>query len=598
MEARKVLQLVRKWFWLIVLAVLIGGIAGLAVSLLQPKIYESDTTLYVNSPGRSDNEAVLGDEEAAKAFAQIPQSNSVLTAVLRTVGDKSLSLLQLSSMVSVSNTPSTQYVFIGVRDSSPERAARLAAEIARQSIIRFETAATGGDQTRQFVQQQMNSLASEIKNLQQQLAQAQSASNTALIDQLNTKLSEDRTLYNELLTSYTSMSSIQVTVVQPATIPQIPVGLGKGVAIAMGMLVGLIVIVGVIILIEQTDDVVRTPEKVNQATGLSTLMTIAYLPAIAKQFPQLHVHDEFAGNGHQRLIENVDTVVLEPAEVKQARLLMRRSESTGDTSQEDVGLAEVSQTPWMGGHYDLADETVKRLPAITEQDLVGKVNFKVQEKATNGYQLPEEFLTLGVLLSDESGQLTASGSKVRSLLITSPENGDGKTLIASQVALGLARIGTEVILVDANMRKPQVHNVFNLSGRVGLSNRIGLSSILTNGVKVETYPLFDVLQKTDEPNLTILPSGPVIDSPSGLLSSVRMTAILNLLSKKAFVVIDSPAVLTSSDSVILAKKCDGILLVADARRTSTSKLNRTLEILTRVNMSILGVILNRAGNER
>src|SRR5205807_3232624 len=234
--------LVRKWLWLIILAVLIGGMAGGAVSYLQPKIYESDTTLYVNSPGRSDYQAVTGAEEAAKAFAQIPQSQSVLVAVLRAVGDKSLSLRQLSSMVIVAYTLNTQYVTIGVRDSNPERATRLTTEIARQSIAQFETAATGGNQTGQFVQQQMNSLTSEIKNLQQQLAQAQRTPNTALVDQINTKLSEDRTLYNELLNSYTTMSSVQITVVQPAEIPQNPVGLGMVVAIAMGLLAGLIVI--------------------------------------------------------------------------------------------------------------------------------------------------------------------------------------------------------------------------------------------------------------------------------------------------------------------------------------------------------------------
>ena len=576
LEARKVLRLVRKWLWLIILAVLIGGMAGGAVSYLQPKIYESDTTLYVNSPGRSDYQAVTGAEEAAKAFAQIPQSQSVLVAVLRAVGDKSLSLRQLSSMVIVAYTLNTQYVTIGVRDSNPERATRLTTEIARQSIAQFETAATGGNQTGQFVQQQMNSLTSEIKNLQQQLAQAQRTPNTALVDQINTKLSEDRTLYNELLNSYTTMSSVQITVVQPAEIPQNPVGLGMVVAIAMGLLAGLIVIVGVIILIEQIDDIVRTTEKVYQATGLSTLMTIAYLPTIAKHFPQLHVYDEDKSNGHHQVSENGDTIKLDPAAVKQARLLMRRwDELKENTSQEAIGLVNVPETLPTGDQHEVTDETTQRMSTITK----------------------EEFLTLGVLLSDESVQLTAKGSKIRTLLITSAENGDGKTSIASQVALGLARIGTQVVLVDASMRKPEGHNVFNLSKRVGLSNSPGLSSILTGNGKVETTPLFDALQKTDEPDLTMLPSGPVVDSLSGLLSSSRMTAVLNLLSENTLVVIDGPAVLTSSDAVILAKKCDGVLMVADARRTSASKLKQAFEILTQMNVCIPGVILNRANKE-
>jgi capsular exopolysaccharide synthesis family protein len=352
--------------------------------------------------------------------------------------------------------------------------------------------------------------------------------------------------------------------------------------------------VGIIILIEQIDDIVRTPEKVNQATGLSTLMTIAYLPTIAKHFPQLRVYEEDQSNGHHQVSENGDTIKLDPAAAKQARLLMRRwDELKENTSQEAVGLVNTPETL----PIEDPDETTKPISTITKQDIATRVDSKVRDKASKGYRLPEEFLTLGVLLSDESVQLAAKGSKIRTLLITSAENGDGKTSIASQVALGLARIGTQVVLVDASMRKPEVRNVFNLSNRVGLSNRPGLSSILTGNGKVETSPLFDALQKTDEPDLTMLPSGPVVDSLSGLLSSSRMTAVLNLLSEKALVVIDGPAVLTSSDAVILAKKCDSVLMVADARRTSASKLKQAFEILTQMNVCILGVILNRANKE-
>ena len=194
--------------------------------------------------------------------------------------------------------------------------------------------------------------------------------------------------------------------------------------------------------------------------------------------------------------------------------------------------------------------------------------------------------------------MTTSSNHNRSLLISSPEDGDGKTLIASQLALGLARVGVEVVLVDANLNKPEIHSIF------GLSNTTGLSSILSssqngNSTSHLVDQTFAALQETHEPKLSILTSGPAVDSSPELLSSTRLEAIIHLLSEKAFVIIDGPAVLTSSESVILANKSDGILIVVDARHTTASKLNLSLEMLTWVNTNILGVVLNQVskGNE-
>src|SRR5947209_5740291 len=133
MEARHILGLARKWLLLIILASFVGGIAGLVVDFFKPKVYEATTTLFVSSPNHSDYNTLLGDQETAKALALFPQSNSVLLATLHIVGDRSLSQSQLASMISVDNNRDTQFVLIRVRDSSPNRAARLATVIAEQS---------------------------------------------------------------------------------------------------------------------------------------------------------------------------------------------------------------------------------------------------------------------------------------------------------------------------------------------------------------------------------------------------------------------------------------------------------------------------------
>ncbi len=536
-QIHSIIELVRKWLWLIILACLLGGAAGYIVSHFQPKIYEAQTTLYLSTVGQSDNQTILGDQQAANAFANLPLTGPVLLATLKAVGDSSLNPTQLSSMITVSNTLGSQFVVIKVRDRDPHRAALLATELSRTSIAQFEAAAMGNDQAKQFVNLKKDMLEKEINNLDQEInnMQSQANPNTNLLNQLKASRDEELSLYTQLLATETNMSNIQVTILQEAEIPQKPVSPVTALAVALGILVGLITIVGVIILIEQSNNILLTPAKVYAATGLLTLITVNRQPAIEKRLPSLSTRDHELARYHE---------------------------------DEEV--------------------TYGRLPISVATQTLAPVS---KSKGLHKFQLPEEFLTLGVLLRGERSQLAARTNDMKTLLITSPEEEDGKTLIASEIALGLARTGVEIILVDANLRNPQVHKIF------GLSNSLGLRSVLMSSyIDYRESPtidmIFETLQNTSEPNLVVLPAGPVTDSPSELLSSPAMTTIINQLSQKAFVVIDSPSVLSSSDAVILANKSDGILIVVDARSTTDSKLSQSIEILNRINENTLGVVLN------
>jgi capsular exopolysaccharide synthesis family protein len=634
-EIRNVLSLARKWLRLLLLACLLGGAVGFVFGLLQPKTYQGETTLYVSSPNHIDYNTVVGDQQAAKAFALFPQSSSILEAALKKVDDKSLSLTQLKSMVSVQNDLDSQFVIIRVRSSDPKLATQLVAAIAAQSMAQFEASVSDGGKM-QFLQDEVVKLGTEIKNLEvllttvqgrgtsfndpatqaariseikdelsglrqlyielvttettsgatsflldqvnrvqaeitslenilTSLQQGQGTSSNdptvqaAYINQLKDELSGLRQLYIQLVTSYGNLTSPQVTILQPAQVPDKPVGPGPVLAAALGMLAGLVAILGVIVFIEQTDDVLRTPAKVAKATGLPTFITVKYLPEVAGQTSWLNGHQPGAGV----------TVTVKPVTA-----LIRPASS-------------------LESKYRMMEESAKRLAVMTKQ-APHTVNMRLTNRAVWGFELPESFLTLGVLLNRDSKQEDSSASYRRSLLITSPENGDGKTLIASQIALGLARIGVKVVLVDSNLRNPHIHRLF------GISNQTGLSTILSpdnNGAGQVADSIFSVLQQTPEPNLTILPGGPPIDSAPTLLSSSRMGDILQQLSQNAFVVIDGPAVLTASDAMILASKSDGILMVVNACHTTAVKLNQSLEMLSRLHVPVHGVVLNRVGKQ-
>ena len=563
MQPRYILGLVRKWLWLIILAALIGGAVGAGVDYILPKKYEADATLFVSSPNHIDENSVLGDQQAARALANFSQSNSVLQATLNSLHIHDLTLPQLTSMVTVQNDLDSQFVIVQVRDKDSQRAAKLASEIAKQSETQFQSKtinSTGAE----FVLYQIRTIPKEISQLKQELSNIQGQSvngtytpeQTALINQLRASVDELQQSYIQYVNTYDTLNGIQVHLLQDAQVPQKPVGAGSAVAIAIGMLVGLIAIVGVIIVIEQTDDILRSPSKVEKATGLRTLITVRHLHITTNQAVLL--------NGHNP--ENENTITLQPFAAK--------------------------GTHFIADQREIFDDTAKRLAIATRQVQSVSVDSRTRGRTSTGFQVPETFLTLGVLLRGERSQLTSSSNHNRSLLISSPEDGDGKTLIASQLALGLARVGVEVVLVDANLNNPEIHSIF------GLSNVTGLSSILSSSQNGDSSShlvdrTFAALQETHEPKLSILTSGPAVDSSPEILSSTRMKAIINLLSEKAFVIIDGPAVLTSSESVILANKSDGILIVVDARHTTASKLNLSLEMLTWVNTNILGVVLNQ-----
>jgi len=291
LSIRYILWLVKKWYWLIILAALIGGTVALGVNHIQPKVYAATTTLYVSSLNRNDYQTVLGAQQAAKAFTLFPQSDKVLQATLDTLRAPNLSLSQLSSMISVQNTLNTQFVSITVSNGDPRLAAQLASEIAKQSIAQFMASQNNNIQNQQFIQQQMASIQSEINSLQEQLARAQlgtpTPAKTELVNGLTTKLNNEQLYYSQLLSSQVNFSSFQVIVVQQPEIPTSPVGLSKSLAVAIGVLVGLVVIMCVILFMEQTRGimVIRPGDQImvlDQNTGLPSSIRIEELSAIKK----------------------------------------------------------------------------------------------------------------------------------------------------------------------------------------------------------------------------------------------------------------------------------------------------------------------------
>lgn len=173
---------------------------------------------------------------------------------------------------------------------------------------------------------------------------------------------------------------------------------------------------------------------------------------------------------------------------------------------------------------------------------------------------------------------------LRSLVVTGSLPGEGKSTTAANLAVALARAGQPVALLDADLRRPSVADLFALPGG------IGLTSVLIGDVA-----LTDALQvwRPDLP-LRILTAGPLPPNPSELLSSSRMAALVEELTDGGHtVVIDSPPLLPVTDAAILARVTDGALLVVRARSTRSDQVLAAIESLAAAGAPLLGTVLTR-----
>jgi succinoglycan biosynthesis transport protein ExoP len=171
------------------------------------------------------------------------------------------------------------------------------------------------------------------------------------------------------------------------------------------------------------------------------------------------------------------------------------------------------------------------------------------------------------------------------ILVTSALPREGKTTAAANLAVTLAQLGDKTVVVDADLRKPGVGRLLNMSG----GNYAGLSSYLAGASSLE---LVTVPHPTI-PNLAAIPTGPLPPNPADLLSSHKLADAIEELRKKfKFIVIDSPPVMAATDAVILSVQTDGVLLVVRSGETPKEAFTRTRDLLVSVKCNILGVVLN------
>jgi capsular exopolysaccharide synthesis family protein len=178
----------------------------------------------------------------------------------------------------------------------------------------------------------------------------------------------------------------------------------------------------------------------------------------------------------------------------------------------------------------------------------------------------------------------ASDSKLETLVITSPSQGDGKSTISVNVALAMAELEPRVLLVDGDLRRASIHT------KLRVKNERGLSDVLVGRAKLD-----DVVQKTKYPGLDILTSGTPTPNPIKLLESQRMDDMLAEAAKQyRCVIVDTAALSVNLDAAVVSRKVDGTVVVLSAGTTDLREAKSALRRLNQVGVkNILGFVLNR-----
>jgi capsular exopolysaccharide synthesis family protein len=184
--------------------------------------------------------------------------------------------------------------------------------------------------------------------------------------------------------------------------------------------------------------------------------------------------------------------------------------------------------------------------------------------------------------------LSAPGAPPKTILVTSGQAGEGKTTTVVNTAISLAQLGSSVLIIDCDLRRPATHKIF------GIDSTHGLSTYLSQNIDVE-----GLIHKLQIPNLSLLPCGPVPPNPAELISSLRMKDLLKSLAERYdHILIDSPPLINVTDPVILSSMVDGVIMVVHGGKSPRTIVQRARQELLGVGAKIFGVVLNNVDMNR
>ena len=575
MEIKQYFYLFKRWLWLILLGGILGVAAGYVYSDYQTPIYQTSTRVMVSSSpqGLSSNPyAFYYDQQLAETYVQILTTRPVLEGTAEYLGYP-VSVGQITTQ----QVSGSQILRVTVEDSNPEHAAAIANQLVQVLIERNESLQAG-----QYAASEEN-LQSQIDTVEEQIAQFQ-----ADLDNLST-----RSLSEQIEQVRGQMEPLQSEVAQ----------LQKDIALLTPANTQ-----------ERRVKVAEMQSRLDQLLPLLDLYQQIYTNLVVLGSPGESVHNQDAVIAQlQSTLELYQQIYLNLINSREA-LRLSRLQNTPNVVQIEaapvptnpirprpvntmamagvVGLMLMAGGVFLIEYLDDTLRTPEDVERVLELPVVGYIAEMQYAKGSEEYlyvarqprsPVSEAFRSLRVNL-----EFASVDAPLRTILVTSPGPGEGKTTVSANLAAIIAQGGKTPMLLDADMRRPRVHKLLNLTNRVGLSDLFrehinpGTISHNWNGHK----------------NMQIITSGSLPPNPAELLGSGRMEAILRELATLVdVVIIDSPPAVVT-DAQVLAAKVDGILMVIQPGKTDADAALAMREQFERAGGHMLGVVFNRIPRNR
>jgi succinoglycan biosynthesis transport protein ExoP len=223
-------------------------------------------------------------------------------------------------------------------------------------------------------------------------------------------------------------------------------------------------------------------------------------------------------------------------------------------------------------------ERVLRVPTLGHIPMIEEEGLRLIRDISTFSPLMEAYRSLRTNIN-----FAAVGSELHSLVITSSVPAEGKSTTVANLAMAMALDNKQVIVVDADLRRPSIHKLFKKDSSPGLTDLL-----------IGTHTIDEVIQDTNVPGVRVIPAGSPPPNPAELLGSAAMGHVLEALEQSCDIVLfDSPPTLAVADAVVLASRTDGVLLLVGYGETKKTSTKKAIEILSRANANLLGVVLNR-----
>ena len=316
--------------------------------------------------------------------------------------------------------------------------------------------------------------------------------------------------------------------------------------LSYGLLLGLLLGIGASLLIEFMDRTMKSPEEVERRLALPTLAVIQDIYEAGRLYGyERYGYGAYGAEG----LASTSAASAASAAVPTGRVRPAKGKS--------------APAEWL---------EKKRAPASTAPT---QIELVPHERPRTPISEAYRSLRTALLLS--------SARELRLVALTSAVAGEGKTATASNLAIVLAQLGRPVLIVDCDLRKPRLHQVFKTS------NQVGLVSHLT-----ATAELDSIFLPTIVPNLWVTPSGPIPPNPSELLSSDRMREFLKTVRGRFdYVIVDTPPALAVTDATLVGVLADGVILTLRSGKVSREEARLCRDRLLSADIKILGCVLNR-----